>query len=86
MSPYILQERREVLDPIIRRIVQNIDILKRDGELNYVFSRLIASLYGRTYAEMNSALGLLDAVGKEYYREVVAIYEDEKKAGTGGVY
>jgi hypothetical protein len=59
------------------------------GELNYLFS-MIAKQYlentGKSYQTCNDVLGALDGASKEFYRRVVAPYEDEKLKENGDVY
>lgn len=59
------------------------------GELNYVLTRAVQSyavLHGQSYRTYNDILGALDGCGKEFYRRVVAPYEDTKIAENGDVY
>ena len=84
--PYIPMGNRPRLDAPIRELVKNICQVHRDGEVNYIISRLLDTLYGQRYQEMNSALGVLEAVKQEYYRRVVAPHEDEALAKSGDVY
>lgn len=81
--PYIPQKQRETLDPHIRELLLRI---VTDGQMNYIITKLLIGFYGDSYSEMNSALGVLDAVGKEYYRRVVVPYEGEKMKLNGDVY
>ncbi len=56
-----------------------------DGELNYVITRILRGLYGPSYYEYNRAIGVLESVKQEYYRRVVAPYEDKKIKEKGDV-
>lgn len=58
----------------------------RDGILNYIITRLLLATYQKGYKNYNSALGVLEAVKQEYYRTVVAPYEDEKRKENGEVH
>lgn len=84
--PYITLVRRAWLNPAINELAKLICEATRDGELNYVISRLLDLLYERRYKEMNAALGVLEAVKQEYYRRVVAPYEQKKMKENGEVY
>ena len=89
--PYIDANRRDNVDHIVDLLASNINGIpelreKRDGVLNYVISRLLFQLYKVNYTDMNAALGVLDAASKEYYRCVVAPYEDKKRLENGEVY
>lgn len=59
------------------------------GELNFAITMLIVkySLYnGKCYATINDILGALEGAKLEFYRRVVAPYEDEKIKQNGDVY
>jgi len=91
--PYINEEKREVLDPVIEELIQAFRGLQSDdpndnteANLNYVLSRLLDHMYTSNYQEMNNALGMLLAVALEYYRRVAAPYENQKRHDEGDVY
>jgi len=77
-----------MLDGAIKQLVEaiNTDVLVRDGELNYVITNVVmrSSTVGN-YKEHNANLGVLDAVAREYYRRVVAPYEDLKILENGDI-
>lgn len=79
--PYITQEERDKLDPIIDKLPT-----LNDGELNYVITRIchrfLAKL-GLRYMNLVRVLGGLICVMFELYRCVAAPYEDKKKAENG---
>lgn len=81
--PYIPKERREALF--------NADApeFEAAGELNFIFTELI-KLYinqkGMSYNTCNEIIGVLDAAKLEFYRRVVAPYEDQKIKENGDVY
>lgn len=59
------------------------------GELNYEITTLLAlyvSVKGLNYQTLNDALGALEGAKAEFYRRVVAPYEDEKIQENGDVY
>ena len=60
-----------------------------EGNLNYVFTRLLLSVYGdkdtTRYSNINDAMGLLECVKQEFYRKVAAPYEDQKEFDNGGI-
>lgn len=65
------------------------------GELNYVITREVTrylererlqSLVGINYQILNDTLGALEGAKQEFYRRVVAPYEDEKIVENGDVY
>lgn len=94
--PYIKQEKRNQIDPIVdelHRILVNIKLddesANLEGCINYAVTRLLMQVYGNkdstSYRSLNDALGVLDAIGKEYYRKVGAPYEDQKEFENGPV-
>ena len=59
------------------------------GELNFVLTSICLGYLqrnGTNYATMNEILGVLSAVGFEFYRRIVAPYEQEKIEQNGDVY
>ncbi len=88
--PYIDSSLRKVVDGKIELLAERSKELgqgSRAGVLNYVITRLLKLLYPRDrYSELNEALGVLDAVAREFYRRRVAPYEDKKIKDNGDVY
>ena len=59
------------------------------GELNFAITSLIMRYLGALgghYSEMNDVLGALEGAKQEFYRRVVAPYEDRKREENGDVY
>ena len=59
------------------------------GELNYAVTRLCGrygSAKGRSYATFNEVVGVLECAKQEFYRRVIAGYEEEKLVADGDVY
>lgn len=59
------------------------------GELNFAITALITSYIARTrlcYATINDIMGALEGAKAEFYRRVVAPYEDGKIEENGDVY
>lgn len=88
--PYIAPSLRKIVDERIERLAESSKELgtgNRAGLLNYTITRLLQLLYTRDrYSELNEALGVLDAVAREFYRRRVAPYEDKKIKENGDVY
>jgi len=88
--PYISQEKRRILEPTVQELVDGIVCCAEDGHkdglVNFAISSLVFSLYGRTYSELNAAIGILECVKQELYRRVVAPYEDKKCSENGEVF
>lgn len=90
--PYIPQDKREVLDPVIDELHHTLVGLEADdennnmeGNMNYLITRLLRKVYGVSYSEVNAAIGMLQCVALEHYRTVAAPYEDQKKFENGDV-
>ena len=91
--PYITQDKRDVLDPVIEDLITALRGLQSDdpednteGNLNYVISKLLDKMYVVDCKEINNALGMLFATSLEYYRRVAAPYEDQKRFENDDVY
>lgn len=59
------------------------------GELNYVITTEIVGYlaeHGKSYQTFNDIIGALEGAKTEFYRRVVAPYEDEKIKQNGDAY
>lgn len=59
------------------------------GELNYQITKLIFEYFkgnGGRYQQINDILGALEGAKLEFYRRIVAPYEDKKITENGDVY
>ena len=90
--PYIVQEKRNELDPAIDQLHSILVKLATDdetnnfeGNMNYIITRLIKLCYDTSYADINDIVGMLECVKLEYYRKTAAIYEDQKEYENGPV-
>ena len=90
--PYIKQDKRDVLDPAIAELFTllinlqlNTESNNMEGNMNYVFTKLLKQCYGESYGEINDALGVISAVQLEFFRRVAAPYEDQKIYDNGDV-
>ena len=84
--PYIKKEERAVLDRYINALRE---FIANEGELNYTITRLCDSFmnwHGKSYAEINKIIGVLECVKQEFYRRVASPYEDTKIDENGDVY
>lgn len=82
--PYIKHSDRLKLDRLLEQLASQIE---SRGELNYCITALLCSQTKLTgYAALEQGLGTLEAAKLEFYRRVVAPYEDEKLASNGDVY
>ena len=79
--PYISSDQKEAL--IAREYPST------PGELNFVLTQVCIEFFnhsGQNYQAHNDILGALAGAQLEWYRRVVAPYEDGKKAENGDVY
>ena len=77
--PYIKQQHRDRLDPLIDALVASIQSNHRAGELNYIINKLLLGTQGEgRYADLNELIGAVEAAKLEFYRRKVAPYEDTK--------
>ena len=86
--PYIAGNRRARLEPEMGMLIQKLKespIEEVDGQLNYVISRLLVSLYTPKYFNYNRAMGVLNCASQEFYRRFVAPYEDGKMRDAGDI-
>ena len=85
--PYIEKERRKAIEEAAVALASTI---QGPGELNFAITRTLIHLFigkgGITYAVARGIIGDLECVKQEFYRRVVAPYEDKKKRENGDVY
>ena len=81
--PYIKQDRRRALDPLISGLLYE---LQSDGEINYVFTKILIAFYEENYAALQNAVGLLECVKQEFVRRRLNPLEDRKIKENGDVY
>ena len=86
--PYIKMEDRVKYEDVLKELI---DILKGlpveriDGELNYIITKILKEAYPLRYFNLNRAVGVLECAKLEFYRRVVAPYEDVKIKESGDV-
>ncbi len=86
--PYIKQEKRPLFTKEIEALVKKLEeqpLTEQDGDLNYIVTSILKLLYKPRYFNYNRAIGVLEAIKLEYYRRVVAPYEDTKIKDNGDV-
>ena len=88
--PYIKQVRREQLDKMIENLTNALAMSGEpinDGDVNYVVTRVIDRCYNKpSYAIMARGIMTLECAKQEFYRRVMAPYENNKIAESGDVY
>jgi len=82
--PYIPQKERADLQPIVDAIEANTP--QNAGQLQYVIARIIKAMAPKRYQAMNDVMGALTGAQAEFYRLIVAPYEDKKMNDNGSVY
>jgi hypothetical protein len=87
--PYILQKRRDSLDPTINALLDELEKINAGaGDYNYVITSLLLGFidfHGTRYEHFNTVHGILDCVGREFYRRFTAPYEDQAMIRNGDV-
>lgn len=97
--PYIKEDIRKELDICIDKMITclgtpksmngnmtNEDFSSILGDINYSFSRIISSLMGKaSYAKIAMITGVLENIKQEFYRRVVAPYEETKIREYGDI-
>ncbi len=91
--PYIIQEKRDVLDPYLEGLLNALRELESDdpnnnmeGNINYIVSRILHHVYkGGGYRGVNDGVGATVCAVLEFYRKVAAPYEDQKEFDNGPV-
>jgi len=93
MMPYIRQEDRDRINPFIDKLAEEITscVVYHDvdfgGILNYTCTRLALSLMPeKRYWALALMVGIFETIKLEFYRRLVAPYEDEKIEQRGDVY
>jgi hypothetical protein len=85
--PYIIAEFRPPLNEPLALVARQLD---NAGELNYAITFLVDQYLGRRqptrYDGLNSVIGVLECAKLEFYRRLVAPYEDVKCSQHGDVY
>ena len=83
--PYIMKQGRPRYDEHLNAIGPH---TTSAGDLNYCITVLVheyVRAHGQSYAVMNDCIGVLDAAKAEFYRRVVAPYEDVKIQENGDI-
>lgn len=81
--PYIKKDKRKELDPASHQFAHNA------GELNYQLTQIAIdylSVHGETYQTYNDIVGALESCKLEWYRRMVAPYEEVKIKDNGDVF
>lgn len=85
--PYIQPEERQKFARV-EDALAHIEI-RTPGELNYLLTLVVQTYFNdhaSNYLGFNDVMGALSGAQQEFYRRVVAPYEDSKIAENGDVY
>jgi len=81
--PYLKPENREPMDEIVQLMMDlNVSF---NGDINYILFKLAKRTVKPSYANYKNVCGELECCQLEIYRELVAPYENLKKAENGEV-
>lgn len=83
--PYIDKERRERIQPYIKEASRNIE---NHGDLTYAIFLLCLQYmnnHGESYDSYSKCIASMECAKLEFYRKLVAPYEDKKIIINGGV-
>jgi len=83
--PYIKPVRKEVLEPLVERLAER---CYNAGDLTYVIYALamkMSAALGKNYKNLSGLIGCMDCAKTEFYRRIVAPYEDQKIEENGDV-
>lgn len=83
--PYITPDRREVFDKNLNELARDV---QNEGELNYCIyklSRLIIDRIGQSYSNLSMCSSAMEHAKLEWYRKILAPYEDEKIQENGDI-
>jgi len=86
--PYIKMEDREKYEEVLGDVIDTLKELpveRVDGEINYIFTKILKEVYPLRYFHVNRAIGVLECCKQEFYRRVAAPYEDTKIEENGDV-
>jgi hypothetical protein len=81
-------EKRGLYNDEIEKIVNTLKaqpLMEVDGDLNYIVTSIFKKFYAPRYFNYNRAIGVLESIKLEFYRRVVALYEDIKIKENGDV-
>jgi len=86
--PYIKKEDRKLFEQVLFPFKVNAKLNKLTaGELNYLITAIIErQLDNANYARYNELIGMLECCKLEFYRRMIAPYEDEKIKENTDVY
>jgi hypothetical protein len=82
--PYITQKQREKFE----QFFDFTDMIENEGELNYVITIILKKYLNNkklNYNTLNSIMGVMNCASFEFYRKVIAPYEEKKEKENGSL-
>lgn len=84
--PYIKPYQRDILEPFVDELAQR---CSTSGDFTYVIYALAKTMvkyqHGRDYDYLSKIIGCMECAKTEFYRRIVAPYEDQKIKENGDV-
>ena len=83
--PYLKEDDQVFFDANLQQLLEEINT---PGDLNFIIctlTRKLARKLGDNYAAHNAALGAIECAKLEYYRRIIAPYEDIKIKENGDI-
>jgi hypothetical protein len=77
--PYIKQALRDNLDVEIQEVIDKIeemDVESKNGIVVYALYKIVKELYWHSFDEISDGIKVLECAKLEFYRKVLAPYED----------
>lgn len=84
--PAIASGERKNLLPSIEAASNALGYRPSVGMLNYFITTVLDRVCLSTYTDFNEVIGVLECIKQEFYRRVIAPYEDKKYEANGEVY
>ena len=94
--PYIKKEDRKIYDSDIESLIEKLNAYNDplmpfripSGDVVYILYKLLTKVYGfknSNFEIKHKALGILESAKLEYYRKVMAPYENQKEKENGEI-
>jgi hypothetical protein len=86
--PYVKEEIKQSLEPELKNLIDKLTPLLSSGIIVYVLYKIVKEVYGHSelgFDLMSEGNKVLDDASREYYRKVMAPYEDGKIEQNGNV-
>ena len=89
--PYIGSLARQVVDYMLDPLIEELQLMTDNGKVNtgivvYVVYKIVKRLYGDgRFEKRSNAVKVLENAKLEYYRRVMAPYEEQKRRERGDV-